>query len=363
MANENENKKELVADNDRTSELNIPTLHADDLQRESDAATFDTQQESSSGSASGGDVFTSREDIDRLMFDIERLRLRRAGLETEIKARELHTKQLAAALQQSRSEVDALNLALRQSRESNSRLKASLGEMKRKHAEEIRTVRFELTEAQETLAQHELINRQLASDLVDTRGFKVQLERMLTETEHDNQAHTLELEREIKRLHESNAEFERELASRNETISSLLGDLTSKDRQDQSLTDLEAAIRELDERLSGAGESPPAVLRDRVSRVLIGKIDGQEIRFPLFKKRLSIGRTVDNDIQLQAPYISRRHAVVVIDGDVTRIVDWGSRNGVYVNSRQVTEHFLRSGDVVTIGDARFRYEEMSKKDT
>ena len=191
--------------------------------------------------------------------------------------------------------------------------------MKRQHEDEIRTVRFELTEAQDTLAQNELINRQLATDLIDTRGFKLELERMLTESERESQTRMSELELEIERLLESNAEFEQELANRNETINSMLSDISRETRQDQSLHDLEAAIQELDERLSEQPDSQPPALRERVSRVLIGRIDGQEIRFPLFKKRLSIGRTVDNDIQLQAPHISRRHAVVVIDGDVTRV--------------------------------------------
>lgn len=51
------------------------------------------------------------------------------------------------------------------------------------------------------------------------------------------------------------------------------------------------------------------------------------------------------------------------EGDVTRVVDWGSKNGVYVNSNRVTEYFLASGDVVTIGDAKFRYEERPKRDS
>jgi pSer/pThr/pTyr-binding forkhead associated (FHA) protein len=361
MANEIKNKKELVDDEDRTADLRIPTLQADDMLRESDASTYGNDAESSESSPASH-VYSSHEEFDRLMFDLERLRLRRAGLETEIKARELHTKQLATALQQSRSQVEALNSALRQSQDSNRKLNDRVSELKRKHQAEIRTVRFELTEAQDTLAQNELINRQLATDLVDTRGFKLELERMLTESERESQAQMSELEREIERLLESNSEFERELANRNETINSMLADISKDNRQDQSLHDLEAAIQELDERLSGQPDAQPPTLKDRFSRVLIGRGDGQEIRFPLFKKRLSIGRTADNDIQLQAPYISRRHAVVVIDGDVTRIVDWGSRNGVFVNSRRITEHFLRSGDVVTVGDTRFRYEERAKKD-
>ena len=86
------------------------------------------------------------------------------------------------------------------------------------------------------------------------------------------------------------------------------------------------------------------------------------MRFPLFKDRLTIGRTEDNDIQLDAPYISRRHAVIQTERDLTRIIDWGSKNGVYANGTRVTEHFLEHGDTVTIGNARFRYEERPKRD-
>ena len=107
---------------------------------------------------------------------------------------------------------------------------------------------------------------------------------------------------------------------------------------------------------------PPAADTGRMSRFLIGKTADQELRFPLFKKRVTIGRTRQNDIQLQAPHISRRHAVVMTEGDVTRVIDWGSKNGVYVNSHRVTEHFLASGDVVAIGDAKFCYEERPKRD-
>ena len=100
-----------------------------------------------------------------------------------------------------------------------------------------------------------------------------------------------------------------------------------------------------------------------MTRVLVGKIGDKLLRFPLFKDRLTIGRTGDNDIQLNAPYISRRHAVVTTDGETTRIIDWGSKNGVFVNSGRVTEHFLKNGDIVTIGNAHFRYDERPKRDS
>jgi len=97
--------------------------------------------------------------------------------------------------------------------------------------------------------------------------------------------------------------------------------------------------------------------------LLVSKIGSQELRFPLFKDRLTLGRTRENDIQLKSEHISRRHAVVVIEGDVTRVIDWGSKNGVFVNSQRVKEHFLKNGDIVGVGTAEFRYEERPKRET
>lgn len=375
MANDNKNIKELVSDDqDRTAELETPTWReefpntAQDDLIESDATTFDVeryatlpQEENTDIEVLKADLRAKIETIDRLQFDVERLRSRRTGLETEVRAREAQTLKLSEALDQSTSQIEALNGALRQIEQSHRKLGDELDGMQRKHAEEIRTLRFELTSAEDTLTQHEMINEQLASDLVDTRGFKVELERMLTASESQNRVRIAELEREVSRLVEANKEFERELADKNETIRGLLDDLSSKSKQRESLKDLEAAIHELDDRVMERVDERPAIERERLSRVLIGNVDDQELRFPLFKSRLTIGRAAQNDIQLQAAYVSRRHAVVVTEGDSTRVVDWGSKNGVYVNSRRVTEHFLTSGDILSVGDAEFRYEERAKR--
>ena len=102
--------------------------------------------------------------------------------------------------------------------------------------------------------------------------------------------------------------------------------------------------------------------RERITRVLIGSIGDKELRFPLFKNRLTIGRTEENDIQLKESYISRNHAVVLTEGDRTRVIDWGSKNGVHVNSVRIKEHFLSNGDIITVGNTKFRYEERQKRD-
>jgi len=101
---------------------------------------------------------------------------------------------------------------------------------------------------------------------------------------------------------------------------------------------------------------------EKVSRVLIGNFDDVTLRFPLFKKSLTIGRTTDNDIQINAVYVSRRHAVIQTESGVTRIIDWGSKNGVRVNSDSISEHFLCHGDTIIIGNVRFRYEEHRRRE-
>ncbi len=150
--------------------------------------------------------------------------------------------------------------------------------------------------------------------------------------------------------------------------------MAKKSEQLESIGEIEEVIQEIDTRMSERfdeqdtdaadhrGSAPVAADRDRITRVLVGNIGEQELRFPLFKKRLTIGRTSDNDIQLKTSYISRRHAVVLTEGDATRVIDWGSKNGVYVNSERVTERFLANGDIVAVGNAKFRYEERPKRE-
>jgi hypothetical protein len=379
MTNDNNNLKELVsADQDRTAELEAPTLRESNADSDAepavapnyDALKFDPNTAPIRNRDAviedlKADLRIKTETIDRLHFDVERLRSRRIGLETEVQAREAQTRKLAKAIEEANTQIDTLTSALREAKKSYDAVADRLSTSRARHDEELRILRFELTEASETVAQQELINEQLASDLVDTRGFKNQLERMLTSSEQSSQTRINQLEAELDRLRKANTGYELELATKNEAIADLLEQISGKVRQDDSIRELEAAIEELDERMSDRLQVPQLPVigdKDRVSRVLIGKVDNQELRFPLFKKRLTIGRTEQNDIQLQAPHISRRHAVVMTEGDVTRVIDWGSKNGVYVNSNRVTEHFLSSGDVVTIGDARFRYEERPKRD-
>ena len=246
-------------------------------------------------------------------------------------------------------------------------LHGQLEDLQSRHEEEIRNLRFELGTAQETMAEAENLSSQLASDLVDAQGFKMELEKILKDAEEQAMERVKHLKKGNAKLLRDNKTLEQKLTAKSEAITALLTELARKTEEIDAIGEIGNVIHDIDERMSERSASranrEPKPSVERLSRVLIGTIDDQVLRFPLFKDRLTVGRTKDNDIQLEAAYVSRRHAVIQTDEEITRVIDWGSKNGIYVNGNQVDEHCLKHGDMVTIGNARFRYEELKKRDS
>jgi len=283
--------------------------------------------------------------------------------------------ELDSAFTRSSDRNSQLAEELATAKQSIDELQAALEQTTRDHEQEIRTLRFELGDAQSTATETSELNAQLTSDLMETRGSRLQLEEALQEKEARATARIEELEKKVRRLMHTAEEFEQKLDTKSTAINVLLAELAKKTEQMDSIGEIEDVVQELDDRMSGhfddstdhGAKSPTAVSanndRERTTRVLVGNIGEQKLRFPLFKKRLTIGRTEENDIQLKETYVSRNHAVVLTEGDKTRVIDWGSKNGVYVNSKRVKEHFLSNGDVMVIGNTQFRYEERQKRDT
>ncbi len=76
--------------------------------------------------------------------------------------------------------------------------------------------------------------------------------------------------------------------------------------------------------------------------------------FALTRKVMTIGRTEENDICIPSKLISRHHARLLIGPNAVIVEDTGSTNGCFVNERQVKQQLMRDGDVLAIGDLRFR---------
>src|SRR5918912_1510909 len=70
------------------------------------------------------------------------------------------------------------------------------------------------------------------------------------------------------------------------------------------------------------------------------------------KGDLSVGRTEGNDIVLNHPSVSRKHAKFEVLGDQWWIVDLKSTNGVKVNGNLVAESPIDAGDKISVGSVQ-----------
>jgi pSer/pThr/pTyr-binding forkhead associated (FHA) protein len=73
------------------------------------------------------------------------------------------------------------------------------------------------------------------------------------------------------------------------------------------------------------------------------------------KKRVSIGRTKENDIVLENRGVSRKHAQIEFNDTSAIVIDNESLNGTFVNNRRVAEEMLRDNDTITIGKYSLEY--------
>jgi len=73
------------------------------------------------------------------------------------------------------------------------------------------------------------------------------------------------------------------------------------------------------------------------------------------KDRISIGRAPENDICIESPFVSRKHAAIIRDGVSTAVVDLDSQNGTYVNSRKIRAQTMNHQDEIKVGYHTIRF--------
>ena len=108
-----------------------------------------------------------------------------------------------------------------------------------------------------------------------------------------------------------------------------------------------AAIESLQPAQAEAG--PP------VGRILLASGGKTVLERELRPGRLVIGRTPDNDLQIDSKFISRHHCQIVTQPNSCLIEDLNSTNGIYVKSKRVRRHNLNDGDVVLVGQHEIMY--------
>jgi predicted nucleic acid-binding Zn-ribbon protein len=124
------------------------------------------------------------------------------------------------------------------------------------------------------------------------------------------------------------------------------------------LGNLQQNIERLGRDDSGSRPALKETTLDVGVRVLIRQEGGADVVYPL-SRRTTIGRTAENDIQIDTSYVSRHHAVLLSSADHCIVEDLNSTNGVLVNGRRVGRQALQDGDTVTVGKTEFRYQQRS----
>ncbi|HVW70601.1 MAG TPA: AAA family ATPase [Steroidobacteraceae bacterium] len=92
-----------------------------------------------------------------------------------------------------------------------------------------------------------------------------------------------------------------------------------------------------------------------VGRLLVAT-DGRTVQeITLHVGRIIVGRTADNDLQVDSRFVSRHHCQIVTTNNSCVIEDLNSTNGIYVKSKRVRRHYLNDGDVVVLGKHELIY--------
>jgi general secretion pathway protein A len=144
-----------------------------------------------------------------------------------------------------------------------------------------------------------------------------------------------------------------------------------RDKDTVEVEDLDAALKELqwvefasstnrmkamvESDRTGSHPSSTATTQAVVGRILLASEGKTVVERELRPGRLVIGRTPDNDLQIDSKFISRHHCQIVTQADSCLIEDLNSTNGIYVQSKRVRRHNLNDGDVVQVGQHEVMY--------
>lgn len=92
------------------------------------------------------------------------------------------------------------------------------------------------------------------------------------------------------------------------------------------------------------------------------------VPIPLEREEVILGRALEADVRVNDLKVSREHAKINIfvnpeDNTENYIIrDMQSRNGTFVNGKQIVQEILQNGDKITIGEQIFRFDLMDEID-
>ena len=76
---------------------------------------------------------------------------------------------------------------------------------------------------------------------------------------------------------------------------------------------------------------------------------------------ITIGRTEENEICIPDGNVSKRHGILVRDGDEYQLHDFNSTNGTFVGGQRIMAVKLQHGASIRLGSVELRYESTAAK--
>jgi chemotaxis protein MotB len=308
------------------------------------------------------------EEIDTHQSGHERLTRELAGRDMRAGELESDLGERASRIADLDSQVATLGSALRQRDVELARLRAVETSLTAR-VEELSRVRGEAEELAGALRAAQLehsahlasiaAGEARARQLEDRMAEQVEMRRTLQSAAEAAVARAHELEADVRAAEENIARLESQLRGRDARVA----ELERANQQWRHTLDEghvvhgasggEPARRQAPQTEAAEGMAASAPL-EGATRLLI-RSDGQREVVHVLGRKTTIGRTPENDLQIDVKYISRHHAVILAGPAHTIIEDLNSTNGVMVNGKRITRQALNDGDLVTIARAEYRF--------
>lgn len=94
-----------------------------------------------------------------------------------------------------------------------------------------------------------------------------------------------------------------------------------------------------------------------MSKLFIYPKKGDPFHFQLKTETVSVGRASENDIPINDPFCSSRHALFMPKEDAYFLCDNNSKNGVFLNSKRIQDEVkLKKGDEILLGSTRIVFD-------
>lgn len=271
-----------------------------------------------------GELSTAQRELDEVRANL-------AAKSSEVTERD----QALRAAQEIVANLRKMNEGLEQSAEDTRRRLAQLETRDLEREEAVLASAADLTAARRQLGQQLAVVQSLEQAIRarDTLTDRLRAELQTSQDERAIMAGQLEKSRA------RNKSMAREIFARDNQLATLTADLAVH-------AETLAAIRQDVNRATAASVDPG----DR----FLEPVDHHGDVIALNKKMMTIGRTSDNDICIPSKLVSRNHARLLIGPNAVIIEDAGSTNGVLVNDVQVKQQLMREGDVLAVGDLKYR---------